>query len=733
MNIPAFNSITCKVKIWQVILLLLSFYNIILAQNIKNIQGYVFDNKNTPIKGAEIILSSNNHIGTITNSYGFFNLILNNYQKSKDSLLIVHIAYLTQKISLENFKNSPIKIYLNAKEYKLGDISIEFNKSLSSEFSTKTISQLEIFLDPNSNADALIAINSLPMSTNTDESANPVLRGSSVERTRIFLNNIPIYKPTKGNQINNNVGSFSVFNSGIIENVEIFASNPPLYLGNVSGGAIDIKTLNKGKNLKNINITFAGGGFFLSEKVYKKNFVQLFANYTSLDLLKSVNEISLDRVNNYINYNFGINSKLVFNDNSNLKLFFQIDNESGDYKSNIYSYNGNFTSKVINNINIINYDLMFGKNYLTLDNGFNYSKEAYKFGNMDLINEDKFFFSALNLEHFFSNKWSLRSGLTFENINVKFNGIIPMFYYSLYPGTPRLQIRENMSINLLDIYIFGKYKPVKNLVSSFGIRKNFALDNNSSFLSFQGNLKYITQNKKNTFLFAFGKYHSFRFPNSTSMKFELLKSNQYTFEYNLYSQILNFLFSFYYKVEDGIGNILDTPFFVSQKKITGIELYLKKNFGDYISLSLSNIYLKSELKINDSYFYSPDNLNYFIKFSFSYDIPNIALLALTYSARPGRFYTPIKSTNYNADWDIYEPVFSNNINSENYNSYNLININISRSFKLGKSTSSTLFFGIKNLLDSKNERNVIYSKNYKNNKFEYYTRRTFFLGGVFNF
>ena len=91
------------------------------------------------------------------------------------------------------------------------------------------------YTNPLAAGDALKAITILPSSTNTDETANPALRGSSADRTRIMFNGVPIYSPVRNSQLNG-LGNFSLFNTEMIHNMYVYASNPPLTFGNTSAG-----------------------------------------------------------------------------------------------------------------------------------------------------------------------------------------------------------------------------------------------------------------------------------------------------------------------------------------------------------------------------------------------------------------------------------------------------------------------------------------------------------------
>ncbi|PID92849.1 MAG: hypothetical protein CSA94_02680, partial [Bacteroidetes bacterium] len=112
---------------------------------------------------------------------------------------------------------------------------------VSQKFSVTKIKKLDVYFNPVSNGDALKAITILPASTTTDETANPSLRGSAPDRSRITLNGVPIYTPVRSGDLNNH-GKFSLFNTEIINKQYVYASNPPLTCGNSSAGLIEIQT-----------------------------------------------------------------------------------------------------------------------------------------------------------------------------------------------------------------------------------------------------------------------------------------------------------------------------------------------------------------------------------------------------------------------------------------------------------------------------------------------------------
>lgn len=160
-------------------------------------------------------------------------------------------------------------------------------------------------------------------------------------------------------------------------------------------------------------------------------------------------------------------------------------------------------------------------------------------------------------------------------------------------------------------------------------------------------------------------------------------------------------------------------------------MYLKKNIGKNSQIIFSNTFLKSQMNFETKKTKSSGNLDYFIKAYFNTILGKNTTLNVSYISRPGLFYTPLLSSKYLEEHNVYEPIYSKNINSKQYASYELINIGLSKSIKLSE-ISTIIFFGINNIFNKKNQRIINYNKDYTSSKNDYYSKRTFFLGTSIN-
>ncbi len=123
-------------------------------------------------------------------------------------------------------------------------------------------------------------------------------------------------------------------------------------------------------------------------------------------------------------------------------------------------------------------------------------------------------------------------------------------------------------------------------------------------------------------------------------------------------------------------------------------------------------------------------MDYFLKASVNTIFWKNTNLNISYNTRPGTLYTPIVSSHYNTQYNVYEPIYSE-INSKQYENYSLINLGLSKNIKF-KKTSSIVFLGLNNVLNIKNQRSFNYNKDYSFKEDVFFSHRTLFFGITLN-
>ena len=161
--------------------------------------------------GVNIFFIKDYSQGTTTDFNGEFEVSVTKEQMT-DTLLFSYMGYKEQMISVGELDET---VYLEAKDLEMDAIEVVAEPLIAEEFKFEKVNKLEIYTNPASKADPLLAVNSMPASTTTDESASISLRGSSSIETGIFLNNVPVYDVIRYSQLNG-VGAFSLFNTALI-------------------------------------------------------------------------------------------------------------------------------------------------------------------------------------------------------------------------------------------------------------------------------------------------------------------------------------------------------------------------------------------------------------------------------------------------------------------------------------------------------------------------------------
>ena len=265
----------------------------LLAQNITLFSGQVLDaSTKEPLTGANIFLKSNWRIGTSTDINGMFALEIS--QQQNDSLIISFVGY-TEKIQPLSFRNTHLKILLIQKLSQMAEVVVTAEKLIAEEFNIQKIKRLEIYTNPSAKADALLAVNSLPSSTTVDESANVSFRGSNPNETGIFFNNVPVYDAVRFSQLNG-IGTFSFFNTELLNNIQVFPGNPPLEFGNVTSGMVALQTDEqiKPQATQSVSVSLANLGIHTQQPIGKKSSLTGYINYQPSSFIKYFNRNSLE-------------------------------------------------------------------------------------------------------------------------------------------------------------------------------------------------------------------------------------------------------------------------------------------------------------------------------------------------------------------------------------------------------------------------------------------------------
>lgn len=698
----------------------------ILAQ--QQLSGQILDENGQEVFAANVFCKSQPEKGQATDLSGQFTLDVSH---RNDTLVVQYIGYQKLQIPLQQFDfNKMATIEIRKKTLAFDQVLVTAKRPISEQFAVTKLNRLDIYVNPVAQGDPLKAITNLPASTTDDESANPSLRGSAQNRTRVILNEIPIYRPVRNSQFNG-IGNFSIFNTALIKNQYVYASNPPLTFGNTSAGLVEIQTIDELENNQlQVSTTLASVGLMLSQKLNKKSFFQLYSNHQFAGAFLGLNKTNLEDLNDFGSTDIGLNVHLKLGKKTTLNTFSYAVKESYGFTYELFTYKGASTAGKKRIYTVNNLKHFLEKGVLSLNFGTNHSLSKFKFGALDSNNLFHQYYSSANYKHLFNDKLKIQTGLSFDHHRQQFNFVFPQYYYVFSPDAPVTESDSRSTLDLLESYFYLSWKTNSKWSFSAGLRKNLWVGSNEEdYLSTQIGARFKI-NSRQSILFSAGKYHNYVTPNFNAQNYKLLGARQMAIDYNYEKGKTQFKGAIYFKNETG-DQFVDNDLAANQIRTFGLEFFWQQQLNRYLQFSLANSFIEQSVQAGNTKVKGRFDFNYFIKSNIQFMHPKLPSMTLSYLMRPGTFYTPVVHADYNMTVDFYEPVFNDILYADQYNNYKRLDLSFSKFFQL-KGQQLVAFINVANLLNIENQSEVRYNRDYTQAHFAYYTKRTIYFGVVWS-
>lgn len=703
-----------------------AFIGNLWAQNTLN--GVVKDENNNLLFAVNVYLKNKTQIGTTTQFDGKFTLT--HQWNENDTLVFSFIGFQTKEIALP-LANKELQIVLQKQSNSISAVEIVGNKSVSANYAIETLEALDIYLNPLSGADPLRAVNTLAGSTNTKETANPNLRGSSADRTRVVFNQIPIYKPVRNSQING-LGSFSLFNTALMDREEIYVSNPPLTFGNTSAGLVSIKTKNNLEEFDKfqLSLSLANIGFLLQEPLGKKGFVQAYSNLQFHNAFTAINQKAYKNVNGFGSVDFGANFRFNFNKKWSINAFNYFLKENYDVEYALFHTPLTSVAKSKRNFTILNLEKKWDKIKFSINQGFDLQTTRYAYGNIKSNTQNNNFHTALLTDVYFSEQHSLSFGANYEYKSYLFQGQNPIYSHTVEKPNLVYLYDTLLSLHFAELFAYYNYYGKRKQFSfSAGVRTGSRLNQFAPYISYQASLNY-KPHKAHSILFSAGYYNNFSIPYSFRQSIFNQNAYQVALDYAFRSKNYETKIGAYYKIEQNEEVLSLRHLAYRQQNILGVEFQQKIHFLKHFSFDFIYTYLYPKLLGNKKWVNSPEQLNYFFKTALSFGRNRWVNVNLTYLLRNGLQYQYYTESIYEPSQQIYFPN-ENSLAQGRFNVYQNLSLSISKYIAMKKNTL-VLFCSINNLLDNTSQQRIYYNKDYSHTYFDHFQRRSIYFGLVFS-
>ena len=268
----------------------------------QSISGFVYDKQTgESIIGASVQIEGSS-LGTLTNTYGFFSLSVNNV---KTRLVVRFMGYKTQKVDIAT-TNQSLRIELEEEIEVLDEVRIVGDKEFQSldrkpiGVTAISINRLKAVPVLFGEADILKALALTPgVSTANEGTSGILVRGGTPDQNLILLDETPVYN------VSHLFGIISVFNPDAIKNVTLYKSSFPARFGGRLSSVIDIQVKEGNSKKRNLEI---GVGLINSRLLFEGPLRRDKPNGTTFFLSARFSNLALALLPTYITYssnNFG--------------------------------------------------------------------------------------------------------------------------------------------------------------------------------------------------------------------------------------------------------------------------------------------------------------------------------------------------------------------------------------------------------------------------------------------
>ncbi len=224
-----------------------------------SLKGFIYDKANGEAIAYATIKIEGTDFGAATDYQGFFNipnLAIGNY-----NAVISYIGFetQTQEVEITKGKTVSLKIFMNMKSMELKDVEINAEKQqklTESRVSVISITPMEMRKMPSIGGEPDIAqyLQAIPGIISTgDQGGQVVIRGGTPIQTKFLLDGITVYNPF------HSIGLFSVYETDIIKNVDVYTGGFPAQYGGRISAVVDVTT--RDGNRKKVSGKFTGSPF----------------------------------------------------------------------------------------------------------------------------------------------------------------------------------------------------------------------------------------------------------------------------------------------------------------------------------------------------------------------------------------------------------------------------------------------------------------------------------------
>ncbi len=242
------------------------------------ISGYVTDNKNVPIVGANVYLDGT-YDGATTNDEGFFSFETS--ETGTQILTVSYLSYETKTIAGDVSTFSDLKIKLREDVNALDTVVISAGTFEANDNSkVSVLNSLDVVTTASAVGDFVGALQTLPGTSTVSEDGRLFVRGGDADETQIFIDGIRVFTPFSPTA--NNIPTRGRYSPFLFDGITFSTGGYSAEYGNALSSVLLLNTIDEpDQNKTDIGIMSVGGSLGHTKK-WEKTSLSVNATYINL-------------------------------------------------------------------------------------------------------------------------------------------------------------------------------------------------------------------------------------------------------------------------------------------------------------------------------------------------------------------------------------------------------------------------------------------------------------------
>lgn len=679
------------------------------AQDPQFIRGKIIDKETKEPLTAYVTIEGSDS-GRTAGYDGIFSLKIPALERGQSLRLIIYlIGYKKTFINARPDEFITVELDLEPLDFHEVTVSADSVVSNSKVKNTVTLYKMDIYKLPGTAADPIYASQILPGVNSFPDSSTMLIRGGSPEEVAYFFDGIEIEHPFLSESLHESY--FSIFDNQIVEGFNVSSSGFHPRFGDALSGIMDITAKDSPfQNEGGIGLSIMGGMGYIGLPI--KNTGSFVGSYNT------GHSCLMTRINNRDDSEFKTqNGFAKLNIKLNKSHTFRV---LGLFDTYAFSHADGFMTDSKNIITGLSLTSSLRKNLVSrlLLSRINYQSSFEQTNVFEKQMDDTIIQARGDISLDLNNQY-IEFGADIQHRNIKVTFAEAGETSENYPARG----------TRLGFYVNDKFRITDKLHASLGTRL-LALRPYSGRLQFDPriSLAYLFS-RKDTLRISAGSYHQFSDYYSLQENPHLKPKNaaQFSLSYDRNTKNTDLRFTLYNKE---YHNLLLTP---TNDKISsdgygyarGVEFFLKWTKEKFDTLLVYNFLnsKRKEKEVNELV-RSPYEIDHSFTWILTLKFKDSSL-GLRCSFATGLPFTPLLDREWDGANQNYLPVWGEPY-SQRFPSYQRLDLNGSKTFAL-KKKAVVLYFGITNLLNSKNILRYEYSGEYsiRNNQYSIFGRSIF--------